>query len=163
MKGQIEVANDEVVQKEEVRVYQPLVPFPQRLQQFKLDSRYARFLNIFKKLEINIPFVEELAEMLNYAKFMKDIISINRKLDTGRVMSLSANCNSIIQKKLPHKMQDPGSFTISCTIWNFEFGKALCDSGASINLMPLLAVKKLSLGEVTPTAMSLHMAGRSMA
>ena len=59
-------------------------------------------------------------------------------------------------------MQDPGSFTIPCTIENFEFKKALCDSGSRINLMPLLVVKKLSLGELTPIAMTLQMEDRTM-
>ena len=59
-------------------------------------------------------------------------------------------------------MQDPGSFTIPCTIGNHEFGKALCDFGASINMMPLSIVKRLSLGELTPTIMSLQMVNRSM-
>ena len=61
------------------------------------------------------------------------------------------------------KMQDPGTFTIPCTIGNVEFKKALCDSGASINLMPLSVVKRLSLGELTPIAMTLQMAYRTMA
>ena len=61
------------------------------------------------------------------------------------------------------KMQDPDSFTIPCTIGNVEFKKPLCDSGASINLMPLSVVKRLSLGELTPTAMSLQMEDRTMA
>ena len=61
------------------------------------------------------------------------------------------------------KMQDPGSFTIPCTIGNVEFKKALCDSGASINLMPLFVVKRLSLGELTPTAMTLQMANKIVA
>ena len=60
-------------------------------------------------------------------------------------------------------MQDPGSFTTPCTIRNYEFGKALCDSGASINLRPLLVVKMLGLGELTPTTMTLQMADRSLA
>ena len=42
-------------------------------------------------------------------------------------------------------------------------GKALCDSGASINLMPLSVVKILILRELTPTAMTLQMADRSLA
>ena len=41
-------------------------------------------------------------------------------------------------------------------------GKTLCDSGASINLMPLSVVKRLSLGELTPTAMTLQMADRTI-
>ena len=60
-------------------------------------------------------------------------------------------------------MQDPSSFTISCTIGSFEFKKALCVSGHSINLMPLLVVKKLCLGEFTPTAVTLQMEDRTMA
>ena len=42
-------------------------------------------------------------------------------------------------------------------------GKTLCDSEASINLMPLSVVKRLSLGELTPTAMTLQMADRTLA
>ena len=60
-------------------------------------------------------------------------------------------------------MKDPGSFTIPCVIGEFEFQKALCDSGASINLMPLSVAKKLSLGELTPTIVTLQMADRTMA
>ena len=96
--------------------------------------------------------------MPHYAKFMRK----KRKLDECGIVNLSANCSAIIQKKLPHKMQDLGIFTIPCTIGNHEFGKALYDSGASINLMPLLVVKILSLGELTPTTLSLQMADISM-
>ena len=60
-------------------------------------------------------------------------------------------------------MQDPCRFTIPCTIGNHEFGKDLCDFGASINLLPLLVVRRLSLGELTPTTMSLQMVDKSMA
>ena len=42
-------------------------------------------------------------------------------------------------------------------------GKALCDSEESINLMPLSVVKRLSLGELTPTAMTLQMADITLA
>ena len=41
--------------------------------------------------------------------------------------------------------------------------KKLCDSGASINLMPLFVAKRLSLGELTPTAMTLQMADKTLA
>ena len=60
-------------------------------------------------------------------------------------------------------MKGPCSFTIPCSIGKYEFKKALCDSGASINLMPLSVVQRLSLGELTPTAIALQMADRSMA
>ena len=155
MKEQGEVAKEETMQKEEVRAYQPPILFPQRLKQSKLDSQYEKFLTMFKKLEINIPFVEALAQMPHYAKFMKNIINKKMKLDEGGVVSLFSNCSAIIQKNLPKKMQDLRSFTIPCTIGNYEFGKALCNFGASINLMPLSVVRRLSLGELNPTTMSL--------
>ena len=82
--------------KEEVRVYQLPIPFPQRLKQTKLDYQFAKFFNVFRKLEINIPFVEALTQMPHYAKFMKYIISKKRKLDEKGVVSLSANYSAII-------------------------------------------------------------------
>ena len=101
--------------------------------------------------------------MSHYAKFIKYIIRKKRNLDESGVVSLSSSCSAIIQKNLPQTMQDPGSFTIPCTIRNHEFGKALCDSSARINLMPLSVVRRLSLGELTPTIISLQIADRSMA
>ena len=72
------------------------------------------------------------------------------------MVNFTATCSAVIQRSLIEKMQDLGSFTIPYTIENFEFKKALCDSRASINLMPLLVVKRLGLGEFTPIAMTLQ-------
>ena len=85
---------------------------------------------------------------------MKDVLSKKRKFDEDGMVSLSTTCSGIIQKNMPLEMQDPSSFTIPYTIGNYEFGRALCDSSASINLMPLSVVKRLSLGELTPTTMT---------
>ena len=78
-------------------------------------------------------------------------------------MSLIATCSAVVQKTLPEKMQDPGSFTIPCKIGDVDMGKALCNSEASINLMPLSVAQRLSLGELTPTAITLHMADKTLA
>ena len=43
-------------QNERVPAYTPTVPFPQRLQKAKREEQFSRFLDIFKKIEINIPF-----------------------------------------------------------------------------------------------------------
>ena len=68
--------------------YKPQVPFPQRLQKVKLEEQISRFLNMFKKIEVNIPFLEALTQMPHYAKFMKDILSRKRKNYEG-VVSLT--------------------------------------------------------------------------
>ena len=98
-----------------------------------------------------------------YAKFLKEILSKKRKITEEGIVNLTTACSAIIQQKLPAKMKDPGSFTIPCSIRKYEFKKDLCDSGASINLMPLSVVQRLSLGELTPTTITLQMVDRSMA
>ena len=122
-----------------------------------LEEKFSRFLNMFKKIEVNIPFSKALTQMPRFAKFMKDILNGKRKIVEEGVVSLTATCNAVIQRSLLEKMQDPSSFTIPYTIRNSEMGKTLCDSRANINLMPLFVVKRLSLGELTPTAMTLQM------
>ena len=149
--------------KKKTQNNQPAVPFPQRLQKSKIEEQFARFLKTFQKLEINMPFTEVVTQMPLYAKFLKDILSKKRKIAEDGIVNLTATCSAVIKRGLPEKMKDPGSFTIPCTIGEFEFQKALCDSGASINLMPYSVAKKLSLGEITPTTVTLQMADRTLA
>ncbi|CAJ2679650.1 unnamed protein product [Trifolium pratense] len=139
------------------------VPFPQRLRNKHHDKQFARFLEIFKKLHINIPFAEAIAQMPKYAKFLKEIISNKKKLEGFETVELTEECSAIVLKKLPPKLKDPGGFNIPCTIGNSHFDKALCDLGASINLMPLSVFRKLGLQEPTPTNISLQLADRSIA
>ena len=162
MKNEEPGENYEQKQKEKVQAYTPAVPFPQRLQKAKKEEQFSKFLEIFKKIEINIPFAYVITQIPNYAKFLKDILRKKKKIADEGVVSLTATCGAVIQKNLPAKMKDPGSFTIPCTIGKYEFKKALCDSGANINLMPYSVVQRLSLGELTPTTITLQMANRSM-
>ena len=147
--------SSEQKQKEKVKAYTPTVPFPQRIQKAKKEEQFSKFLEIFKKIEINIPFVEALTQMPNYAKFLKDILNKKKKIAEEGIVNLTATCSAVIQRSLQAKVKDPGIFTIPCSIGKYEFKKALCDSGASINLMPLSMVQRLSLGELTPTTITL--------
>ena len=119
-------------------------------------------MDVFKKLHINIPFADALEQMPSYVKFMKDILSQKRRLADFETVNLTEECSAILQRKLPQKLKDPGSFTIPCTIGNAIFERALCDLGASINLMPLSIFKRLGLGEARPTTVTLQLADRSL-
>ena len=109
-----------------------------------------------------MPFTEVVTQMPLYAKFLKDILSKKRKIVEEGIVNLAATCSALMKKELPKKMKDPRSFTIPCIIEGVEIQKALCDSGASINFMPLSVAKQLSLGELIPTTITLQMADRSM-
>ena len=151
---QLKGSNDQK-KKEGVTTYTPAVPFPQRLQKSIREEHFSKFFDIFKKIEINIPFAEVISQMSLYEKFLKEILSKKRKIAEEGIVHLTATCSAIIQQKIPAKMKDPGSFTIPCSIGKYKFKRALCDSGASINLMPLLVVQRLSLGELTPKTITL--------
>ena len=100
--------------------------------------------------------------MQNYAKFMKEVMVKKRKLEDYEAVKLTEECSVILQRKLPYKVKDLGSFTIPCTIGDSTFDKALCDLGASMNSMPLSVFRKLGLGEVKPTTISLQMVDYSL-
>ena len=41
----------------------------------KMEEQFSRFFDVFKRIEINLPFVKALTQMPNYSKFLKDIMS----------------------------------------------------------------------------------------
>ncbi|XP_062114137.1 uncharacterized protein LOC133825171 [Humulus lupulus] len=96
-------------------------PYPLRLRKTTLDKWFSMFLEVFKKLHINIPFVEALEQKPNYVKFMKEILSKKRKMEDYETVALTEECSAILQRKLPQKLRDLGSFTIPCTIVKFEY------------------------------------------
>ena len=138
------------------------VPYPQHLKKNKVDKQFAKFMEVFKKLHINISFSNALEQMPSYVKFMKDIFLRKRRLSNFETMNLTEECSAILQRKLPQKLKDLGSFTIPCTIGNSIFERALCDMGASINVMPLSILRRLGLGDARPTTVTLQLANKSL-
>ncbi|XP_049373971.1 uncharacterized protein LOC125839017 [Solanum verrucosum] len=135
------------------KVMQPLPkishPFPQRLKKKNEDEKFKKFLSMFKTLSINLPLVEALLEMSGYAKFMKELVTKKMSLDFETI-EVSHSCSAIMTKELIKRREDPGAFTIPCTIAMFQFAKALCDLGASINLMSYAIYKQLGLDAEIP-------------
>ena len=94
-------------------------------------------------------FGEALEQMPGYAKFMKDLVTKKRSVtfeDNDRLQ----HCSAIGTRSLVQKKEDSGGFTIPCTVVSVHFAKALCDLGASINLIPLSIYKKLGLEDPKP-------------
>ncbi|XP_014496981.1 uncharacterized protein LOC106758572 [Vigna radiata var. radiata] len=100
--------------------------------------------------------------MPSYAKFLKELLSKKRKYIEEETNEVQGNCSAIIQKLLPPKLKDLGSFTIPCTIGNIFVGKPLIDLGANINLMPLSMFEKIEGLELKPTRMTRQLTDRSL-
>ena len=73
--------------------------------------------------------MEALENMPSYVKFMEKILASKKKLEKYGTITLSEEFNATLQKKLPPKLQDLGSFAIPFSIGNQVSGKALCDLG----------------------------------
>ncbi|XP_015949198.1 uncharacterized protein LOC107474121 [Arachis duranensis] len=113
------------------------MPFPQKLCQVEKDKQFAQFANYLKTLEIKIPFAEALEQIPSYA-------------------------NVVIQRTLLEKLQDPWSFVVPCTLGDGFTRTALCDLGASINLLPSSLIKKLGIQEVKHTHICLQLTDGSI-
>ncbi|XP_073121508.1 uncharacterized protein [Henckelia pumila] len=70
-------------------MYKPQLPYPQRFKNKALDEKFSKFIDIFMKIHINIPFADALKQMPNYAKFIKDVISKKRRLQDNEVVNLT--------------------------------------------------------------------------
>nr|XP_016439720.1 PREDICTED: uncharacterized protein LOC107765568 [Nicotiana tabacum] len=139
----------------------PPPPFPQRLIRRVDDSKLEKFYDILKQLSVNIPFLEAFQEMSGFAKYLKDLIT-KKRITKNEVVNMTHRVSSIIATSHVQKKEDPGAFTIPCTIKERDFAKALCDNGDSINLIPLSIYKQVGLGMPRPTSMRLQMADRSI-
>ncbi|XP_050875014.1 uncharacterized protein LOC127078616 [Lathyrus oleraceus] len=147
-----------ILEKEKEKNIKPIIKLPYPPRQTKKDQhekKFEKFLEMFKKLEINIPFSKTLEQMPIYAKFMKEIISKKRSTNVDPII-LIETCTTIIQgMKIPVKKKDRSSVTIPCIIGDRKFKKTLIDLGASVSLMSLSIYKKLGLGTVQDTRMTI--------
>ncbi|CAL8988133.1 unnamed protein product [Prunus brigantina] len=115
-----------------------------------------------------IPFLGRLAKskqdknMPAYGKFFKELNTYKRKYGPNEKVMVSENVSAVLQRKLPPKLKDPGSFSIDITIGGKLVEKAMLDLGASINLMPYSVYLQLGLGELKATTISLQLADRSV-
>ncbi|XP_075111700.1 uncharacterized protein LOC142181916 [Nicotiana tabacum] len=139
----------------------PPPPFPQRLARKVDDSKLKIFYDIIKQLSVNISFVEVFKEMPGFDKYLKDLIT-KKRTTKNEVVNVTHQVSSIFTTSTVQKKEDPGAFTIPCTIGEHDFVRALCDNGASINLMPLAIYKQAGLGIPRPTSMILQIVDRSI-
>nr|GEY92418.1 reverse transcriptase domain-containing protein [Tanacetum cinerariifolium] len=141
------------------------VPYSSRANKQKHQEKYdilaSKFVEIFRNLHFNLSFADALLHMTNFALMFKSLLNNNEKLFNLATTPVNENCSTVILKKLPEKLGDPGKFLIPCDFLELVECLALADLGASINLMPLSIWKKLSLPKLTPRRMILELAGRS--
>ncbi|CAL8996903.1 unnamed protein product [Prunus brigantina] len=141
----------------------PNVPFPRRFMQSKKEENEKDILETFRKVQVNIPLLDAIKQVPKYAKFLKELCTTRRRNSNKEVVRVSENVSAVLQRKLPPKCKDPGSFTIPCVIGNTKFEHAMLDLGASINVMPYSIYASMNLGELKKDGVVIQLADRSNA
>ena len=102
------------------------LPFPERIRKPVADEQFGKFVEVIKKLYVNIPLLNAM-QVPTYAKYIKDILGNKRALPTPEIVQLTEECSAAILNPLLVKKKDPGCPTITCSIGTQCFSNALCD------------------------------------
>jgi hypothetical protein len=140
----------------------PALPFPHAMTKKRKVNHNSKIFETFKQVRINIPLLDAIKHVPSYAKFLKDLCTVKRKLNVKKKAFLAKQVNVILQNNNALKYKDPGCPTISCFIGEHKVERALLDLGASVNLLPYSVFQSLNLGELNPTYVTLLLADRSV-
>nr|GEU44063.1 reverse transcriptase domain-containing protein [Tanacetum cinerariifolium] len=140
------------------------IPYPSRRNnernREKANNQIEKFYQIFKDMSFEISFADALILMPKFASTLKALIENKEKLSEMAQTPLNEHCSTILLKKLPKKLGDPGKSLIPCDFPGMAECLVLADLDASINLMPFLCGKDFFLLDLTPTCMTLELPDR---
>ena len=148
--------------EEDKSTHIPPAPYPHRLRVPKKLENHYEIYELFKQVKLNIPLLDAIKQIPSYAKFLKDLCTVKRKLGVNKEAFMTEQSTSLIRNNLPPKYKDPGSPTISIVVGNSKLRHALVDLGASVNLLPYSVYVDLGLGELEPTNITLQLVDRSV-
>ncbi|XP_027158459.1 uncharacterized protein LOC113760082 [Coffea eugenioides] len=138
-------------------------PFPSRFENPKKQDKEKEVLEIFRKVQINIPLLDAIKQVPKYAKFLRDLCVNRRRLRGDERVIVGENVSAVLQRKLPPKCGDPGRFTVPCRIGNTLIRNTMLDLGASINVMPKSMYASLNLSPLKETEIVIQLADRTNA
>ncbi|CAM8934388.1 unnamed protein product [Rhodiola kirilowii] len=137
------------------------LPFPVPARVQKQHVMDEDVFELFSKVEINIPLLEAIKQIPRYAKFLKELCTNRRRSTRDDQELMSRNVSAVIQRKVPPKCGDPGTYTIPCTIGNIGIENCMLDLGASINVLPFSIYSCLKIGPLKPTGLTIQLSDRS--
>nr|GEW75947.1 DNA-directed DNA polymerase [Tanacetum cinerariifolium] len=94
------------------------IPYPLRRNdernRKKANNQIEKFYQIFKDMSFKISFADALILMPKFALTLKALIGNKEKLSEMARTPLNEHCSTVLFKKLPEKLGDPGTFLIPC-------------------------------------------------
>ncbi|XP_075478916.1 uncharacterized protein LOC142519771 [Primulina tabacum] len=114
--------------------------------------------------EIGVVSKEEKVDQPSPRKRNRDLKNLHSNIQSAEQeeVAFTGGDDKGRKENLLQKLQDPGEFVVTCEIGSQSVKKAICDSGASVNIMPSFLYEKLGLSRIKPTGLSLQMADKSV-
>ncbi|XP_074576604.1 uncharacterized protein LOC141833120 [Curcuma longa] len=132
----------------EKKSYVKNIPYPQRLLYKQKDEEFEKLYNRVKDLTLDVPLLDALIEMPKFAKFIKGLISTKDITRPKNVVALTEDVTEkILNNKIPQKLKDPG--------------RAFCDLGASVSIIPYATSVKCGYPDLKLTPMTLQLADQT--
>jgi hypothetical protein len=82
--------------KDLTRSFVPKAPYSERFKAPKKNAHFAEILEVFKQVQISIPFLDAIQQVPAYAKFLKDLVTIKRKTNVPKKAYLTEQVSSIL-------------------------------------------------------------------
>ncbi|KAL4376967.1 hypothetical protein GQ457_02G027160 [Hibiscus cannabinus] len=116
------------------------------LKKKKQDYQFKKFFDILKQVHTNLPLVETLQQMSNYAKFLKDMLGIGEEKPTTVMLQLADHSYAQPEGKIEDiliqvgynqiaiALEDQSKTTFTCPYGTFAFRRmpfGLCNAPAT--------------------------------
>ncbi|CAN6476121.1 unnamed protein product [Victoria cruziana] len=119
-------------------------------------------LEMFRAIRINLPLLDAIQQVSAYARFLKELCTKKRSRKVPEYVLLSEETSSLLQRRLPPKLEDPSAPIIPCVLGHIQVERALLDLGASVNVLPGFFYDVFGLEGLRPTSMTIQMADWSV-
>ncbi|XP_023739497.1 uncharacterized protein LOC111887555 [Lactuca sativa] len=137
-------------------------PFPIRLSKSKHEREDNEIMEMFRKVEVNVPLIDAIKQVPRYDKFLKELCISKKILKGNKIVKVGVNVCIVLHKRLPQKFKDPGVFTVRCKLGNLHVPRAMLDLGASINVLSYSIFKTLNICTLKKNGVSIQLDNRSL-
>ncbi|XP_015962983.1 uncharacterized protein LOC107486922 [Arachis duranensis] len=121
------------------------IPFPSMIKKAKKASEFdLNMLQVFKKVEVTIPLLDVIQQILKYARYLKDLCIHKDRIGELETLSFGSSISALM-KPIPEKFGDPRPCLVSCRIGGVVFHDCMCDLGAYVSIMPFSVFARLNL------------------
>ncbi|XP_057972701.1 uncharacterized protein LOC131160838 [Malania oleifera] len=131
---------------------------------FRNEALTESIWDMFKQVRVDKPLLDGTKQSPMFKEFLKDLSTQEQesRVHMDELVNQAEHMSFMILGHLVPKLKSPGSPTILCIICNHAFDGSLLDLGASVNILPYSAYKKLNLKKLQPTPVTLCLADQSL-